>query len=58
MILIYFLIYSESAFAYIDPSASGVLLQFLATALGLILFNIKKIFRGIKNLFKKKKEDD
>lgn len=46
---------SGSAFAYLNPSSGTGLIAFLvAIAAGLIFYS-KKIFYGIKNLFKKDK---
>tara|TARA_Y100000768_G_scaffold389040_1_gene391254 strand:+ start:7962 stop:8138 length:177 start_codon:yes stop_codon:yes gene_type:complete len=52
MYLLISLFFSFDAHAYIDPGASGVILQFLATVLGIVLFNIKRLVRSIRKRFK------
>lgn len=48
----------NSAFAYLNPSSGTGLIAFLvAIAAGLIFYS-KKIFYGIKNLFKKDKNTE
>ena len=58
MYLLISLIFSFDAHAYIDPGASGVILQFLATVLGIVLFNIKKLIKSISKLFKDGEDSD
>ena len=53
--LVLTLVMSQSAFAYLNPSSGTGLIAFLvAIAAGLIFYS-KKIFYGIKNIFKKDK---
>ena len=53
--LVLTLVMSQSAFAYLNPSSGTCLIAFLvAIAAGLIFYS-KKIFYGIKNIFKKDK---
>lgn len=49
-----FFIFTGEAKAYVDPGATGVILQFLATVFGLLLFYAKRIFR----FFKRDKNQD
>lgn len=56
--LVITLIMSQSAFAYLNPSSGTGLIAFLvAIAAGLIFYS-KKIFYGIKKLFKKDKNTE
>lgn len=55
--LIMTLVVSETAFAYLNPSSGTGLIAFLvAVAAGLVFYS-KKIFYGIKNLFKKDRDN-
>ncbi len=53
--LVFTLVLGTNAFAYLNPSSGTGLIVFLvAIAAGLIFYS-KKIFYGIKNIFKKDK---
>lgn len=53
--LVFMLVFGTNAFAYLNPSSGTGLVAFLvAIAAGLIFYS-KKIFYGIKSLFKKDK---
>ena len=55
--LIFTFVIGNNAFAYLNPSSGTGLIAFLvAVAAGLIFYS-KKIFYGIKNLFKKNKDN-
>lgn len=46
-------ILASNAFAYLDPNSGGGVIAFLVAILAGIAFYAKKIFYGIRNIFKK-----
>ncbi len=56
-LLITFVI-SQSAFAYLNPSSGTGLIAFLIAIIAGLIFYSKKIFYGLKHLFKKDKPSE
>lgn len=50
---IFTFILASNAFAYLDPNSGGGVIAFLVAILAGIAFYAKKIFYGIRNIFKK-----
>lgn len=56
--LVITLVMSQSAFAYLNPSSGTGLIAFLVAIVAGLIFYSKKIFYGIKSLFKKDKNTE
>lgn len=54
--ILFFLIFQNYAFAYIDPGTGAFIIQTLIAVMGAIVFYLGYPIRLLKRLFKKKKD--